>query len=248
MKICWPDIVRYSDLGPDGTLSIASIFDYLQEAATYHASTCGDSIAELEQRSAAWVLYKLLVNIETRAAFTSPLQVLTWSRGSKGLKAYRDFIISSGDVRIATARSTWVYLDRKTGSPQRIAAGHMERYGSEREESFDEDPDLWRPPEVFENESVCTLETRASDFDTNGHMNNRAYILLLESALHRHVGCAPSVRQVRIQYEAPVSPGTQSVELGLVLTEGAISFRIFGQLRTHARGELRIARENACPS
>jgi len=125
MRVSIPQIVRYTDVDSASMVRIPVVWSYLQEAAIFHASRCGDSPQALLERGFVWVLHKIAMQVLDTAYFEDPIQIITWSRGARGFKAFRDFVILSGEKEIARATSIWAYISFNSGRPQKIPSDLM---------------------------------------------------------------------------------------------------------------------------
>lgn len=104
-----------------GEVSTSFLFWYMQEIAWEHAKILGFGYDDLGKNELFWVLSRLLIKIDRRPKWTEEFTLETWSRGSDGFYAYRDyhFIDKEGKVFIK-ATSTWLVLDRANHKIQRL--------------------------------------------------------------------------------------------------------------------------------
>ena len=65
MERIWHDLqtVRHHACGPDGTLKLHVLFDYLQDAAAQHADHLGVGIRFLAEHRMLWVLSRIRLRI-----------------------------------------------------------------------------------------------------------------------------------------------------------------------------------------
>ncbi|NMC63343.1 MAG: hypothetical protein GYA55_09270 [SAR324 cluster bacterium] len=241
MKVSIPQIVRYADVDQDSVVRLPVLWSYLQEAAIYHSSHCGDGPQALLERGCVWVLHKIAMQVLDTAYFEDPIQITTWSRGSRGFKAFRDFVILSGEKEIARATSIWAYVSLIDGRPQRIPSDLMERYSVEESLAWDIDLEGWKPNPSVGEEFIVEISTRYQDFDTNGHMNNAVYLSLVETAIEKKLKKPPYFQEIKMQYNRSVSPETEMVKVGLRsnATE-KLEFKIFDSKGTFACGDCHI--------
>ena len=99
--------------------------------------------------------------------------------------------------------------------------------------TFPVGPEGARFPELEEVEfdepsaaaSLTALGLRYSDFDVNQHVNNAAYLDLVQTALSRHTA-SPRPRQVALKYAKAIPPHTEQVSLRLEFDAAKARFSI----------------------
>jgi acyl-ACP thioesterase len=161
-----------------GGLTLSRIFDYFQEAATFHAEELGCGKADTEKVGQGWVLSRQDVAVDRRPRYKDPVTVRSWPRGAEKLFAVRDYDIRDADDKpLVRARSGWLILDIKKRIPLRVAPLMQ---GLPLNEGIDS-----LPPEerVIPSLKPCPSLEKAgerkaaySDVDSNGHMNNARYV------------------------------------------------------------------------
>ncbi len=237
MKVTLELPVRYMDVGSDGKLRMNLMLAYLQEAAIWHASQCGDGPDEIRSRGAGWALIKLGVEIIGQASFGDILTIETWSRGSAGLRAYREFVVLCEGRTVAKGSSVWVYLNIDTGRMMRIEDSHMDRYSREPELATDLGIDQWKPDSFGDADYVSTIRTRSQDFDTNQHVNNTQYAAFADTALRQLLGKQPSYRQILLAFEKPIGADQREAEVHVAQQGEKVLFTIHADGTIRCRGQ-----------
>lgn len=104
-----------------GEVSTPFLFWYMQEIAWEHAHHLGFGFEHLREDQLFWVLSRLLVKIDHRPRWTDEFTLETWSRGTDGFFAYRDyrFLDKDGNEMIR-ATSSWLVLDLENRRIQRL--------------------------------------------------------------------------------------------------------------------------------
>lgn len=116
-----------------GEVSTPFLFWYMQEIAWEHARVLGFGFEDLRGDQLFWVLSRFYVNVRRRPRWTEEFTLETWSRGTDGFYAYRDFrFLDSAGKEIITATSSWLVLNLHTHRIQRLSAltGFPEYSGS----------------------------------------------------------------------------------------------------------------------
>ena len=106
-----------------GEVSTPFLFWYMQEIAWEHARVLGFGFEDLRGDQLFWVLSRFYVNVGRRPRWTEEFTLETWSRGTDGFYAYRDFrFLDSAGEEIITATSSWLVLNLHTHRIQRLSA------------------------------------------------------------------------------------------------------------------------------
>lgn len=169
--------VHVYETGPEGRLTLHSIFNYFQDIASDHAVKLGYGRDELLRDNNFWVLSRIYAEISAWPQWGDTIVIKTWPRGTERLFALRDFEVRYHDGRpVARATSSWLIIDRDTRRIQR-PDDNLRNY----------DPDL--PGEKALSRNAIKLEpadsnscktdpfrVRISDLDLNLHTNNVRYL------------------------------------------------------------------------
>ena len=225
--------IRFGNIDRSNTLTVASTFDFFQEAAISHAEALGVGRDVMTQAGRVWVLSRIGVFMERRPRYGETVTVRSWPRGLHKLFAVRDYdIVDAGGASIVRGRSGWLILDMEKRRPLRpetaldcplplnegLNALLSDGTGNEVQPGLAARLDADSPAAA-----KMTRAARYSDIDYNGHMNNARYIQWIEDALDPEI--LESARQIRldINYLAEVKPGECIDLLTLPFTPGAES-------------------------
>jgi acyl-ACP thioesterase len=98
-----------------GKASIASLFNILIEAAWAHAQVMDWGYDSLKSNNLFWVLSRIYFHVEKYPVWQDQITLTTWSAGTDGMYAYREYILenSAGEI-ILRASSAWLILDLET--------------------------------------------------------------------------------------------------------------------------------------
>jgi len=105
-----------------GEVSTPFLFWYMQEIAWEHARVLGFGFEDLREDQLFWVLSRFYVKVGRRPRWTEEFTLETWSRGTDGFYAYRDFrFVDPEGKEIITATSSWLVLNLHTRRIQRLS-------------------------------------------------------------------------------------------------------------------------------
>lgn len=170
-------LVHVYEAGFDGLLQPCALFNYLQDIAAIHAEKLGFGRSDLMEINRFWVLSRIKVSILRWPAWKEIITVSTWPRGTEGLFAIRDFMVTGSDGdEIASATSSWLIIDTST---KKIRRPHddLKRFNPAKNEtpatgSFAEKIEI--PPVEMSVSPVNTV--KSGDIDVNMHTNNTSYV------------------------------------------------------------------------
>jgi len=185
--------VRSYECGPDGVASLATVCNYLQEAASLHAERLGFSRSDFAAAGTniSWVLSRLRVKMSRYPRWEEPVTVTTFPRCGRRITALRDFVLRVGEERIGVATSEWMVIDlaarKAVPVPEHVFAL-----------ADDEHPPVIGGAAFSRLRWSCagtpdalSLTARRGDIDLNGHVNNVHYVeWLLESLPADHAPIA----------------------------------------------------------
>jgi len=156
-------------------LSILSIFNFMQEAASRHAEALGVSIHQLLAENYTWLLSRLNLKIAAYPGWKNQIQVSTWPSGTQQLFALRDFELQdhSGQT-IAAAVSAWLVIDLAKRRPVRIGPFVERLRPIEGGHILPDRLDKLAPlgDHTYEKNFVV----RHADLDINQHANNVSFV------------------------------------------------------------------------
>jgi len=157
-----------------GQASISSLFNILIEAAWAHAHVMDWGYDSLKSNNLFWVLSRMYFQVEKYPAWQDRIMLNTWSAGTDGMYAYREYILENdrGEV-ILRASSAWLILDMETRKIFRL---------SEYRNTFPKriDADACRAPKRIKpdvhSENLNYFSVLFSELDINKHFNSVKYV------------------------------------------------------------------------
>ena len=156
-----------------GKLSTSFMFYQMQDIAWEHANILGFGYDQLKEDQQFWVLSRLLVKIGRRPIWGEKFTLETWSRGTDGFFAYRDyrFIDSKGET-IIEGTSSWLVLDLKSKRIVRLTG--RKDFPAYEESVFGINAGKVKSP-VNDSELTFT-PVLFNEIDINQHFNTGRYL------------------------------------------------------------------------
>ncbi|KAK4764316.1 hypothetical protein SAY87_013754 [Trapa incisa] len=186
--------IRSYEIGADGTSSIETLMNHLQETALNHvkkAGLLGDGFGctpEMYKKNLIWVVTKMQVVVNHYPAWNDTVQVNTWVSRSGKNGMHRDWLVSdckTGEI-LSRASSVWVMMNKKTRRLSKMpeeVRHEIEPYFLDSAPVVEDDDRKLPKLDEETADFICKgLTPRWNDLDVNQHVNNVKYIgWILES-------------------------------------------------------------------
>ncbi len=157
-----------------GKASIASLFHIMLEAAWAHAQIMDWGYDDLKNHNLFWVLSRFYLQVEKYPAWQDRITLNTWSAGTDGIYAYREYILEdeSGSV-LLRASSAWLILDMDSRKIFRLS-DYKATFPKRIEERACRNPKRIKPDIHAENLNYSPV--LFSELDINKHFNSVKYV------------------------------------------------------------------------
>jgi acyl-ACP thioesterase len=167
--------IRTYEVDCRNRLSILSMFNFLQDAASKHAQALGVSVRRLLSENYTWLLSRLKIKIDSYPGIDNRIRIATWPSGTQRLFALRDFELRNGrDQVIAAAVSAWLVIDVQRRRPVRILPFVERLKPFEGRHALSETLD--KLPELKNRSHEKKFIARYGDLDINQHVNNVSFV------------------------------------------------------------------------
>ena len=194
--------VRSYEVDCHNRLSILSMFNFMQDAASKHAQALGVSVRQLLSENYTWLLSRLKINIASYPGIDDRIQIATWPSGMQRLFALRDFELRNGsDQLIAAAVSAWLVIDVQRRRPVRILPfverlRPLEGHHHVLPDTLDKLPGLKN--RTYEKKFIA----RYGDLDVNQHVNNARFAEWLVEGVPSYLLKTSAPTQLEINFLA----------------------------------------------
>lgn len=192
--------VESYDIDLHNNLKISSLFNYMQDAASFHAEELGVGYHTLQEHNIFWVLSWVKVEIVNLPSYGETVNIKTWAKGKNRLFYMRDFIFyDENGNEIIRATTAWLLLNSET---KRISdlnkIGLVLPYFPE-ENAIDEYPGKFN----FETkeEHFFLRKIYYSDIDINQHVNNARYIEIILDCYNKKEHNDKKIHSLTISYK-----------------------------------------------
>lgn len=200
-------LVRGYECGPDGVATLATMMNYLQEAAGIQAEQSGFSKRDFNAagQDISWVITREHLRMLRYPRWHETARVVTWPTGGRKVVANRDFEVFAGDEKIGYATSEWVLLDLGTRKIVPIPPSVYAAANDERPRAWPDHDFMrlrWDCREI--GADAVRLQARRVDIDINRHVNNVHYVEWLLEALPSQV---TTVQDFEIAFKSETTVG-----------------------------------------
>lgn len=188
--------VAYSKVGPDKSLKLGMIVDYLQDCSTFHSEDLGRGVDYLRARNMAWLMASWQIVIKRKPYHGERIKITTWPYAFRNCYGDRNFTIHTEDGELLVeANSLWVLVNTENGHPVR-------RIPEEISEAYTLEPKIdmeYASRKVRikgEYEELPSVRVQKYQIDSNNHVNNSQYVYMAAA-------CVPDdlkYSEVRVEY------------------------------------------------
>lgn len=226
--------------GPDFKLNLKSLMSGFQDVVALHAETSGCGIHWLLSREKAWVMHRMVIHFFHRPETGRNLNFVTWHKGEKGYRAYRDYEVWCGSEKQVSAASLWLFIDLEKNKLIKVPKESRQWYGIDNENALNVDIDAFKPVKEIEHHTTESITIRSSDIDPIGHVNNAVYLDLLETAVDRYFSGGHRIEKVMIQFHKEITKDVTDIRVGISEDENTFRFDLASPAGIHAFGDFTV--------
>ena len=239
MKIEKTHRIGLFDIDYQFNLRIEAVARFFQEIAVYHSTGIGAGPEVLLKQGVVWFLSRLEIEFFRYPTLGEEINIVTWSRGFKGYKGFREYLINSSKGEVARGSGVWLFFDfmrkRIIKVPPEISGLHT----IEGEKCFDSEIDHWISCGLIEPEQEMEVSLRYSDFDVNGHVNNTVYLGFLETLYHKTMNSnGQPIKNIKIKFSREIDRDREKIQAGAKKVNGVYQCNIHDKSELYAEAEI----------
>ncbi|MCX8084068.1 MAG: thioesterase [Calditerrivibrio sp.] len=231
--------VNYRDADASRYLRIDALVSLLQESAILHSELIGFDADYMYKHSCAWMLNKFAIVIYEYPFLRDQITIKTWSRGLKSFRAFRDFEVFKGDKLIAHATSYWFFIDTTKKRVIKVPEEVQKMYGYHDITTgviIDDSEPTNIDDFFFEKNHII----RYSDIDSNGHLNNVAYLNMLEDTI-KNSGTNSRIKEYYISFKKEIVYDSNEISVSILkATEKRYFFYFNKDAEIYAQGVVNL--------
>ena len=184
MKFSYPSIVRFSECGKNGRLSVPAIVNYMQDCSAMQSDWLGIGTNELIASGRAWFVIGWNIQIYERPEADTKIRVWTWATHFAGIYGERCMQITNemtGEV-YAECAALYVFMNLTTMHPTKAEGPFVLGYKTSPALTSVKKSGR-KLPVIGEQREAGTFVVRRHDTDAYGHMNNARYVFYASDCL-----------------------------------------------------------------
>lgn len=168
--------IKFSETDSQQNWKPSAFFSAMQEVGSQHATHLGYDYRDMFAANMSWVLSRATIRFDQFPKAGQKVTIQTWPKGIHNkLFFMRDFyFFSETGSQLAAATCAFVLIDIQARRvlPWRVLQGELP--DNRGLSAIDQFPERLNPPDKITD--CFTIQTRYSDIDLMGHVNNTRYI------------------------------------------------------------------------
>ena len=214
--------IKFSETDFQQKWKPSAFFSAMQEVGSLHATHLGYDYRDMFAANMSWVLSRAKIKFNTFPKVGEKVTIQTWPKGIYNkLFFMRDFFfLSESGSQLAAATCAFVLIDIQARRvlPWRVLKGGLpDNQGLSAIEQF---PERLNPPD--EIKECFSLQTRYSDVDLMGHVNNARYIEWISDCFPVQQYQSHQMEWLQINYLNEIKSGAQ-ISIGSASDEKDLS-------------------------
>ncbi|MCB1120580.1 MAG: hypothetical protein KJT03_03450 [Verrucomicrobiae bacterium] len=231
--------VGYYQVDLSHRIRLGFLFQLFQEAAIHHANQYEIGTRNMEARGESWILNRVALKLDRYPKLDEELTIQTWATSLKHFKGFREFRVCSGGEVIGKISTLWLYISMEKKAFTRLPFEVEETFPTRSDDIYFDNLDRLRLPKPASESAATRVTLRYSDIDGNQHVNNAAFIDILQAALyHRNLNTRP--QEVEIQFAREIPPDAGEVEVRLEPRGNEVLFSLGAAGEAAAFGRLGV--------
>lgn len=214
--------LRSADFDKNARLTPRAILELFQDVAGNHAEEIGIGFNDLLSRNLLWVIARTKFVVEKDIERYSTVKVKTWPLSPQRLIFRREYQIYNSKGEIAVRGSAdWMVINSETRALAPSSSVFPEDSQYLTELSLDEK--LRKIRDIEGEITQSHMQTRFTDIDMNGHVNNTRYADFAINAINPD---SKKIKSFQIDYHKEVMEGE---EIKLTVTKNEETYVVKGE-------------------
>ncbi len=200
--------VNYYDVDYKLQCKLSSIINYFCDIGNNQSEELGETIEALTERRMAWVFYQYDIKVIEYPKYRDILTIETEGIGFNKFYAYRKYTIYNEEGKeLVNGLAMFFLINIDKRRPMRVSDDQIKAYGGEGFENVKIDMGKFNSLLKIDNEKE--FNTRYSDIDSNGHVNNSKYFEWAMESVPMDVVKGYDIEGVRILFEKEITYGNK---------------------------------------
>ncbi|MDD6795399.1 MAG: thioesterase [Clostridiaceae bacterium] len=200
--------INYHDVNYSLKCKLSSIVNFLCDVGNAHSEALGDTIEVLMDKKCAWVFYKYDIKMHEYPKYREKILITTEAIGFRKFYAFRKYVIRNKEGKLlGEALALFMMINLEKRRPMRIPEKEYELY--EVKEDLKKMIPMEDIMKVDEEEHLKKFDTRYSDIDSNGHVNNVKYIEWAIESVPVDIIKDYEIKRIKILFEKETTYGEE---------------------------------------
>ncbi len=195
---------------PHGKIGIAKIALLLQQLASEHYFSAGETFQSMNSEGRIWILTKIEITFCDSAFIGQQLAVKTWSRAFLKGKAYREFLFTANEQVVLKAQTEWIHFDLKNLKQLHLDKDIIIDFPQYNNTNFHSSIAEWHPEILQKISTSISYPLRYNDFDILHHMNNTRYFEFIEDFCYKNKYVPTNIKH---RFRKEISLGTENISI-----------------------------------
>lgn len=198
--------INYHDADCNLKCKLSTIVNFLCDVGTNQSESLGDTIEKLMEKNSAWVFYKYDINMFKYPNYRDVISIKTEPIGFNKFYAFRKYYISSEDGELlGEAIALFFLINLEKRRPMRIPVEQYEMYSVESD--IKKNIEMESIVQISGEDYFKKFNTRYSDIDSNGHVNNVNYIQWAIEAVPLDIVKEYEIKRMKVVFEKETTYG-----------------------------------------
>jgi medium-chain acyl-[acyl-carrier-protein] hydrolase len=229
--------IGYFHVDQHHSIRLSSLFQLMQEAAIHQANQYEIGTNIMKDKGESWILNRVVMELTRYPKLNEAITIQTWATRLAHFKGFREFRILSEGELIGRASTLWLYINLSSKMFAKLPMEAVKAFPVRPDEVFVQGLDRLRLPKPGPGAPSTSVSLRYSDIDGNRHVNNAAYMDMLQPGLyHQKMDTRPN--KVQIQFAKEISPDADFVNVRFESTDDQTCFGLGTGEETAAFGRI----------
>jgi len=198
--------INYHDADCNLKCKLTSIVNFLCDVGTNQSESLGDTIEKLTNQNSAWVFYKYDINMVKYPKYRDVISIRTEPIGFNKFYAFRKYYINNEEGELlGESVALFFMINIEKRRPMRIPPEEYKLYSVESD--LKKNIDMEDIIKVEGGEHFKEFNTRYSDIDSNGHVNNVNYIQWAIESVPLEIVKAYEIKRIKVIFEKETTYG-----------------------------------------
>ncbi len=170
--------IRYSEVGPDGCLTMESLINYFQDCSSFQSEELDIGIRYMNENQLMWIVNFWQIDVLRYPRLGEEIRTGTLPYSIKSFLGLRNFMMETAQGELlAVANSVWSMVNTAENALMRVPQEITDKYELGEKLEMEYLPRKIRLPET-DGTKLPEITIQEHHLDTNRHVNNGQFVRL----------------------------------------------------------------------